>query len=182
MSHAEQILTALDRKLDRNVDLTLYGRAAIHLGFENAPHEVALSRDIDAVLWLGQAEDLLAETNFWQAVDQINNELADQELFISHFFTEDQVILRPDWKEHRVSLSGRWSRLSLYRLSDLDLLLSKLMRDDPIDQADARFIVSAANFQRHEIEAALLAARVPDIPEIQEQYELSTKRLLCSLR
>ena len=181
MSHAEQILTALDRKLDRNVELTLYGRTAIHLGFENAPQEAALSRDIDAVLWLGQAEELLAETNFWQAVDQINNEFADQELYISHFFTEDQVIRRPDWKENRVTLPGHWSRLSLYRLADLDLLLSKLMRDDPIDQADARFIVTAATLRRREVDAALLAARVPDIHEIQEQFELSTKRLLNSL-
>jgi len=30
MNHAEQILTALDRKLDRKVELTLYGGCPFH--------------------------------------------------------------------------------------------------------------------------------------------------------
>ena len=77
----------------------------------------------------------------WEAVEEVNRELADQELYISHFFEEDQVILRPTWRDDRVRLPTSMGRnLVLYRLADLDLVLTKLMRDDPIDQADALFI------------------------------------------
>ncbi len=64
MNNAEKILTALDRKLTASVELTLYGRAALFLGFEHPPAEYALSRDVDAVLWKGQAEMLLEILNF----------------------------------------------------------------------------------------------------------------------
>lgn len=55
MNNAKRILACLDRKLNAHIDLTLYGRAAIVLGFECPPDEYALSRDVDAVLWKGQA-------------------------------------------------------------------------------------------------------------------------------
>ncbi|CAN5594248.1 hypothetical protein BH20VER3_BH20VER3_18720 [soil metagenome] len=141
MTNPERILAALDARLDAPVELTLYGRAALLLGFENPPPEFALSRDVDAVMWMGQAEELAQRTNFWDVVAAVNQEFRDQELFISHFFEEDQVVLTPDWRNHRILLGGRWTRLTLYRLGNADLFLSKLMRDDPIDAADARFIV-----------------------------------------
>ena len=86
MTNAERLLCALDDLLDHSVDLTLYGRAALQLGFENPPAEFAASRDVDAVLWLGQAEELASTGNFWQAIDEVNNRFADQELYISHLF------------------------------------------------------------------------------------------------
>ena len=42
MSNAELILRAVDARLDCVVDLTLYGRAALHLGFPHPPLEYAL--------------------------------------------------------------------------------------------------------------------------------------------
>jgi hypothetical protein len=66
--------------LTKRVELTLYGRAALHLGFPQAPPEHAMSRDVDAVLWLGQAEELQEKTNFWEAIERVNQELSDQEL------------------------------------------------------------------------------------------------------
>ena len=54
------------------------------------------------------------------------------------------MILRPSWRQARLPVAGRWQRLKLWRLDDLDLLLSKLMRDDPQDRRDALFIVQAA--------------------------------------
>ena len=151
VNNALVILDALDRLLDGPVDLTLYGRAALALGFPDPPEEYAWSRDIDVVLRLEQAEQLNEKTNFWQAVEAVNRDLADQELYVSHFFEEDQVILRPDWRQARVRIRGAWRNLELYRLGDADLLLSKLMRDDPIDQADARFIVARAGFTREDV-------------------------------
>ena len=178
MTNAEQILSLLDSELTSPVDLTLYGRAALHLGFSRAPQDHALSRDVDAVLWIGQAEELNEKTNFWQAVERVNEQLADQELYISHLFTESQVILRPNWHDERVALHGGWTQLSLHRLGDVDLLLSKLMRDDPIDRADAQFIVEAAHLSLLDITQAIAAARVPEIPEIQEQFKLASRKLL----
>lgn len=178
MNNAETILTYLDQKLEAPVELTLYGRAAIFLGFECPPDEYALSRDVDAVLWKGQAEMLLETTNFWEAVNDVNEALTDQELYISHFFEEDQVILRPDWQIHRTQVKGSWTYLDLYRLGDIDLLLSKLMRDDPIDLEDAIFIYEQGDLDIATVNQAVHDARIPDIPEIQEQFTLASHRFL----
>jgi len=181
MTNAERILAFLDEQLTSPVELTLYGRAALHLGFPETPREYALSRDVDAVLWLGQAEELNQQTNFWDAIERVNRELADQELYISHFFTEDQVILRPDWRSNRVALQGEWKHLELYRLGDTDLLLSKLMRDDPIDRGDAQFIARVAKLGVSDITSAIADARVPESPDIQEQFALASQKLLETL-
>lgn len=181
VSHAERILSLLDNKLEQDVELTLFGRAALHLGFVSPPEDFALSKDVDAVLWLGQAEELALRTNFWEATTAINDELADEGLYISHFFTEDQVILLPNWRKNRTPIRGPWRRLALYRLSNADLLLSKLMRDDPIDQADATFICSRAGFSREDVQELVARARIPTTPEIQEQFVICSKKLIASL-
>ena len=46
MTNAERILTVLDRHLDHEVSLVLYGRAAIAAGFDGAPE--AVNRTLDA--------------------------------------------------------------------------------------------------------------------------------------
>lgn len=179
MTNAGLIIKTLDDLLNATVELTLYGRAAFQIGFkEGIEHEFLQSRDVDAVLWLGQAEELNEQTNFWEAVDETNRRLADHELYISHFFTEDQVVLQPDWRAHRVGLQGSWSHLSLYRLGDLDLLLSKLMRNDPLDQRDALFLARHAGLPRENIERAVRSARIPAVPEIQDQFTLASKAFL----
>ena len=178
MTNAEIILSELDRRLESRIELTLYGRAALQLGFKNPLPDFAVSRDVDAILFLGQAESLNEHTNFWPAVDDVNRKLADQELYISHFFVEDQVILSPDWDKERYKIWGDWVNLDLYRLGDRDLLLSKLMRDDPIDHADALFICSRAGFKIPDIVRFVASARIPESAEIKEQFELASKRLL----
>jgi hypothetical protein len=181
MTNAERILHSLDTRLNAPVELTLYGRAALHMGFANPPAEYALSQDVDAVLWQSQSMELSAATNFWEAIDEVNQELAESGLYVSHLFAEDQVILRPVWRAQRVPIAGPWKKLKLSRLSDLDLLLSKLMRDDPIDLADATFIVRAGRLTRAQIEDAIRHARVPAIPEIQDNFLVAQKKLLSRL-
>lgn len=181
MNNAEMILTCLDQKLNARIELTLYGRAALFLGFKYPPDAYALSRDVDAVLWKGQAEMLLETTNFWEAVNDVNEELTDQELYISHFFEEDQVILRPDWRTYRVNVKGSWNHLDLSRLGDIDLLLSKLMRDDPIDLGDAMFIYEQGHLEIATVIQAFQDARIPNIPEIQEQFALASRRFLQAI-
>ncbi len=102
MTNAEKILDALDARLNGPVELTLYGRAALVLGFANPPAAYTRSRDVDAVLWLGQAEQLAEQTNFWTAIEEVNARFSTDDLYLSHLFTEDQVILRPDWRQWRV--------------------------------------------------------------------------------
>ncbi len=118
MNNASRILSLLDKNLNTKVELTLYGRAALRLGFDNPRDEYALSKDIDAVFWIGQAESLLEKTNFWEAVEKVNEELADQELYISHFVTEDQVVLTKSWIRNRDPIKGNWKNLLMFRLHD----------------------------------------------------------------
>jgi hypothetical protein len=180
MTNAGLLLQAVDERLDEDVELTLYGRAALHLGFPNPPAEYALSRDVDAVLWIGQAEALAESGNFWPAIEDVNRLFSDQELYISHFFEETQVILTPDWRSQRIPIRGDWRRLRISRLGNEDLFLSKLMRDDPIDRTDAQFIIRAAPLSEAQIRAAIRNARVPPIPEIQEQFDRCAKRFLAA--
>ncbi len=37
-------------------------------------------------------------------MNEVNHELTDQELYITHFFEEDQVILRQDWRIHHIQM------------------------------------------------------------------------------
>lgn len=176
MTNALRLLQALDARLDSPVELTLYGRAALQLGFPNPPEEYAMSRDIDAVLWIGQAEALAESGNFWEAIEEVNRLFADQEMYISHFFEEDQVVLTAEWRSNRVAIEGPWKNLTIFRLGNEDLFLSKLMRDDPIDRADALFIARSAPLTPNQIQSAIRAARVPHIPEIEEQFRLCSSR------
>lgn len=178
MTNAETLLEAVDSRLNAPAELTLYGRAALQLGFPHPRSEFALSRDVDAVLWLGQAEDLASHGNFWKAVEEVNRLFADQELYISHFFEESQVVLTPNWRNKRMPIRGSWNNLNLFRLGNEDLFLSKLMRDDPLDRADALFIVDAAPLTQEQIQVAIRSARVPAIPEIEEQFRLCSRRFL----
>jgi hypothetical protein len=175
MTNAELILTTLDRHLTVPVELTLYGRAALQLGFPDAPAEYAQSLDVDGVLWMGQAEELLQHSNFWQAVAAVNAALAPQGLYISHFFEETQLILTPGWRTQRQSLPPLGAKLRLFRLGNADLFLTKLMRYDPQDLQDARFIAERTGWTTAELQRLLHQAQLPDIPEIREQFALCAK-------
>ncbi|MBN1864507.1 MAG: hypothetical protein JW808_06365 [Victivallales bacterium] len=178
LSNSIRLLTRLDELLESPADITLYGRAALELGFPNPKHEYSRSLDVDIVLWMGQAEELQKSGNFWDALQMVNDEFAEGGLYISHLFEEHQVILSPDWKTNRVAVSLPTSKLKLFRLSDTDLLLSKLMRYDPTDLDDVLFIVKSADLSTNDISMALKSARIPDIPEIHEQFELCKKWLV----
>jgi hypothetical protein len=53
MDNASRILLTLDGHLKHPMRLVLYGRAALQLGFSNPPHETAASKDVDAIIPLG---------------------------------------------------------------------------------------------------------------------------------
>ena len=52
------------------------------------------------------------------------------------------------------------------------------MRYDPIDIEDAQFIIEAGNLANEEIEKAIKNARIPDIPEIQGQFQLASAKIM----
>ena len=84
MIYATRILNTLDTQLAQTVDLTLYGRAALQLGFDDPPEEFSQSLYVDAVLAMGQAEELLESTNFWEALERTNDTLAPSGLYMTH--------------------------------------------------------------------------------------------------
>lgn len=172
MSNSLRLLKRLDELLDSSVELTLYGRAALELGFSNPKPEYSRSLDVDIVLWIGQAEELDRTGNFWDALEQLNKEFDADGLYISHLFEENQVILSPSWRNRRVEIHLGCSRLKLFRLSDIDLFLSKLMRYDPTDLEDILFIIDSAKLSAGNISLELNNAQIPDLPEIQEQFAL----------
>lgn len=184
MSNADKILCRLDELLETNVDLTLYGRAALLLGYSSPKREYALSLDVDAVLWIGQAEELERNGNFWEALAQINEEFEADGLYMTHLFDEDQVVLRPDWREKRVRIERTFRRLMLYRLADDDLLLSKMMRYDPTDLDDLAFVIGQSGYDAARVAGIVEKARLPDSEEIREQFVLCRAWLvrqgLCS--
>jgi hypothetical protein len=78
MSNPLVILQALDRHLDHPVELTLYGRAALALGFSPHLPQHETTQDVDAIIPLaqlaehgrGQFRDLQQRTG--RACDQIH--------------------------------------------------------------------------------------------------------------
>ena len=178
MNNAERILRALDLRLSAPVRLTLYGRAALQLGCSPPPPDVFRSMDVDAVLETGEAEHLLETSNFWQALEDANRELAPDGLYISHLFEETQVVLTPEWRTQRQLISLPFQHLTLARLGDGDLLLSKLMRDDAADRQDALFIFRAAGFSVLDLNCLIRRACLPDIPELAEAFAVASQKLL----
>ena len=168
-----EILLSLDRQLDHEVSLVLYGRAALCLGFDGAPPAFQATQDVDAIIPLSQLPELTEDTGFWDAVERTNTTLSPKGLYITHLFSEDQVFLRPDWKRHLVPIRSVPTRfLKLSRPHAVDLILTKMMRgNDSQDMDDISFLARQDHFTVAELEAAFANVRMPDLPEFQEAFK-----------
>ena len=173
MTNAERILTTLDARLDHPVSLVIYGRAAIALGFEEAPEAVKLTLDVDGIIPLSQELTFRADDNFWDAQEAANRELEKDGLYITHLFQADQVFLRRDWEAHLVPITRpptRWLRL--FRPATLDLVLTKMMRgEDPQDMADVAFLIRHDRLTPAQVEGAFADAVLPDLVELRDAFE-----------
>ena len=173
MINVERILATLDKSLDHQVSLVIYGRAAIALGFESPPETVKQTLDVDAIIPLSQNEVFRADSNFWDAQEATNRELEKDGLYITHLFEADQVFLRRDWERHLVPIthpSTRWLRL--FRPATLDLVLTKMMRgDDPQDMADIAFMIRQDRLTSAQIESAIADVVLPDLVELRDAFE-----------
>jgi hypothetical protein len=101
-----------------------------------------------------------------------NEELGGSGLYFTHLFEDRQVILTPDWLERVVQLPGfDFKRLRLFRPSTIDLILTKMMRVDPEDREDIRFLVGRPDYEQKGLQNALECAVIPPVQEIQDAFE-----------
>jgi hypothetical protein len=180
MDNPTLILLTLDKHLKSPARLILYGRAALQLGFLDAPAETAESKDVDAIIPLGDVDAFSADQSFWDAQEATNLELRSKGLYITHLFRSDQVFLRRDWEQHVVPVvrpPTLWLRL--FRPATPDLILTKMMRgDDPQDMADVAFLIRRDHITPVQIESAIADAVIPDLIELKEAFARARPRVL----
>lgn len=168
-----EVLLALDRELDHEVTLVLYGRAALSLGFDGAPDEFATTQDVDAIITLSQLPGLMEDGKFWEAQERTNLLLQPKGLYITHLFSEDQVFLRPEWQDFLVPIKNPVTRfLQLYRPHAIDLILTKMMRGkDTQDMEDVAFLIRHGGVTAGQMEAAFESVRIPDVQELRDAFD-----------
>lgn len=171
MNHPEKILRILDSHLFQPTRLILYGRAALALGFRDVPSSFHTTLDVDAILPENEMSSIEADDQFWTAIEKTNDQLASTGLYITHLFTDSQVILSPDWLDHLepITLPGL-KHLQLFRPAIHDLILTKMMRVDPEDRSDIEFLLSPSAPDPSTLERLFASANVPDIPEIADAF------------
>ena len=83
MNNPLRILQTLDHHLTARAEITIFGRAALALGYAGGPATFASTQDVDAILplsWLA-AED--QNLDFWQAQQRTNVELEPEGLYVT---------------------------------------------------------------------------------------------------
>jgi hypothetical protein len=174
------ILQTLDRHLDHPVELTLYGRAALALGFPSHEPRHETTQDVDAIIPLAQLDQLRADAQFWDARDASNAELAERGLYMTHLFTEADVFRLPDWVSRRVPIPGSFAHLKLLRPAALDLILTKMMRGaDPEDLSDIEFLLKSEPVAEAELRTAFERLRLPDIQELHDAFRTAQPKVLA---
>jgi hypothetical protein len=179
MNNPLRILQVLDRHLAERAEITIFGRSALALGFPDGPDIFATTHDVDAILplsWLAAEDENL---DFWQAQQRTNLELEPEGLYVTHLFRELEVILTPGWLSRRVPIPLSLKRLSVFRPSTLDLILTKMARGDENDLADIGFLLRQERFTADELRAAFREARVPHVPEIQNLFRAAQPKVLA---
>jgi hypothetical protein len=180
VNNPEKILTALDRHLERPTRVILYGRAALVLGFPGVSPELGATMDVDAILPSVQMAAIENDGQFWQALDLANRDLEPEGLYMTHLFSDVQVILTPDWLQRIVPLpSQAWRHLQGFRPSSVDLILTKMMREDPQDLADIQFIVCREAISPAVLREAFARARLPAIEEIHTAFAANQPRVIA---
>ena len=179
MNNPLQILQTLDRHLTSPAEITIFGRAALALGYPGSPAAFAATQDVDVILplsWLASEDQNL---DFWQAQQRTNADLEPEGLYVTHLFRELEVILTPDWLKGRVRIALEFQRLIVFRPSTLDLILTKMARGDENDFFDTRFLLGQEALMPDQLRAAFSRARVPDVPEIQELFRAAQLKVLA---
>jgi hypothetical protein len=170
MNNPLEILTTFDRHLEQKTELTLFGRSALALGFPNPDPIYEATHDVDAILPNHQLETLRDEPSFWFAQENTNQQLKSKGLYITHLFSEMDIIIRPEWVDFRIAIPLSFKHLLIYRPAVVDLVLTKMMRGDADDLADIRFLLHEESVSASALEAAFARARIPDLIEIRDIF------------
>jgi hypothetical protein len=85
MNNPLEILTTLDRHLGGPAELTLFGRAALALGYSNPKADYGATHDVDGIIPITHEGP---NTDFWLAQRATNAELKRRGLYITHLFSE----------------------------------------------------------------------------------------------
>ena len=178
MNNPLRILQTLDRHLSTPAEMTIFGRAALALGYPGSSSTFATTQDVDAILSLTRLDAEDQNFDFWQAQQHTNTELEPEGLYVTHLFGELDIILQPDWLERRVPIHLELQRLAVFRPTTLDLILTKMARGDEQDLADIRFLLQQEKFTSDQLRSGFQRARVPDVPEIRELFYNTQSKVL----
>ena len=181
MNNPERILHTLDRHLCQPTRIVLFGRAALALGYPAAPPEFGVTQDVDALLPAVEMARIEADRQFWDALEAANKELEPTGLYMTHLFTDEQVVLTVDWLQKIVAIRPKtaFRHLELFRPSGADLILTKMMRNDPQDVQDIRFLLAQEKIATAQLTQAFYDARVPPVPEIAQTFQAMQPAVLA---
>jgi len=182
MNNPLHILQTLDRHLTKPAEITIFGRAALALGFPNSPAAYATTHDVDAILPLSWLDAKDENMDFWQAQQKTNAELEPFGLYITHLFRELEIILTPDWLTRRARVPLELKKLTVFRPSTLDLVLTKMARGDENDMTDIRFLLEQEKISSAVLQAAFAQARVPDVPELRELFSKAQPKVMAAVK
>lgn len=180
LAHPERLLLALDRALDHEVRLIIYGRSAVWLGFNNPPAEAAATQDVDAIIPNEQVQALADDMRFWDARDAVNETFKSKGIYITHLFPENEVFLRREWLEHIVPITRlQLNRLKLFRPATIDLVLTKMMRgNDEQDMADAAFIIRHDSITESQLLEAFSQMKPIELAELRDAFDRAKPEVL----
>src|SRR5208283_3969323 len=82
-----------------------------------------------------------------------------------------QIALKPGWLDKIVLIpSGGYKCLQLFRPSSLDLILTKMMRNDREDLEDIRFILSQEKIDQRQLDLAFSDLAPLEVPELHRIF------------
>jgi hypothetical protein len=171
VNNPQRILQALDSYLERQTRVVLFGRAALALGFGEKGAQFGATKDVDAILPNVEMAKIESDDQFWKAIESTNKVLEPSGLYLTHLFTDRQVALTPDWLEKVVPIPSESYRcLRLFRPSAIDLILTKMMRNDAQDLEDIRFIMEQESIPSAVLSAAFQRVLPLGVIELQDIF------------
>lgn len=180
LANPERLLLALDEALDHRVQLIIYGRSALWLGFSHPPAVAATTFDVDAIIPDGQVQTMADDSGFWDARDAVNERFKSEGLYITHLFPESAVFLRRDWAKHILPITRPpLNHLELLRPATVDLVLTKMMRgNDEQDMADAEFMIRHDRITEEQLLSAFSQMKPIELVELRDAFAAARPRIL----
>ncbi|MDA8824080.1 hypothetical protein N9N41_06240 [Opitutales bacterium] len=170
-SNTQRIPSTLDKYLSSEIDLVVYGKSAIHLLFEG-DRRISLTNDVDLIVPEVQVHVFDKRIDFWDALEKTNQDLEKSSLYLTHIFDEKQIILQPNWYSNKVKIqTDELNYLNIFVPSPLDLIITKMMRVDPLDRSDIVFIFENAEIKPQDLRRYCIEAVCPDQAGIRDAFQ-----------